>query len=85
MLDDKDLMALQKMMDTTINKALEQNSIDLKRDLRDEMHAMERRLIHRMDKLKAETVSEVTDFIGGTLLPQIDELQTDVLVLRRHR
>lgn len=28
-----------------------------------------------------ETVSEVTDFIGGTLLPQIEELQTDVLVL----
>lgn len=81
MLDKRDFVLLQKMMDTSITTALVENNKqlrvefkqmneELKQDLRDEMYALEHRLTYRMDTklsaVKTEIVTEVTDFMGDT-------------------
>ncbi len=96
MLDQNDFVVLQRMMDKSIQAALEanntvlkkelrvefkdmlvQNNIDLKRDIRDEVHALivasAKRVIHT-----------ITEFLDQAILPQIHELQTDMVRVKSH-
>ena len=87
MLEQSDFKVFQKMLDQAFarnNGMLRLEFRQMNEDLRNDMRAMKSRLIHRMDRLKVETVSEVTDFIGDTLLSQLDELQTDMVVVKKH-
>ncbi len=56
---------------------LSRNNVDLKRDIRDEVHSLiaaaEKRIIYG-----------ITEFINHSILPQIDDLQTDMIIVKNH-
>ena len=91
MLDKNDIAILWGMF-------TENNSI-LKREIRDEMHALikaseaglireirstEGRMITRMDSMKQEITDGVIDVIDDNILPQVQELRENVVMIKRH-
>lgn len=98
MLDKNDIRVLQGMFEAfevKINtrfdaqdRKFDQKLDDLKVDLRDEMHssisASEHRLMAKMDALEVRVVSNVCDFLDQAIIPQIKDLQTDVVVIKQH-
>jgi hypothetical protein len=67
----------KKELRVEFKEMLMQNNIDLKRDIRDEVHALiaasEKRIIHT-----------ITGFIDQAILPQIHDLQTDTQLVKQH-
>ncbi len=57
--------------------AFQQQALDIKRDIRDEMHS-------QLTRTKIEIISEITDFINSAILPQIDDLQTNMATVKIH-
>ncbi len=63
----------------------------LRRDIRDEIHsavngavnASEKRMMKRMDEIKDEIVGSVIDVIDHGILPQIEQLQFDMVTVKR--
>lgn len=88
MLEKDDFSVLQKMLDDAFRRnnkelrfefkeVLEQKNIDLKRDLRDKM----RSLILASEK---QVIHTITEFIDSNIVIQIDELQTDMIIVKNH-
>ncbi len=71
MLNKEDVRVLRGMF----GEVLGANNHVLKREIRDEMRAL---LVVTEKKI----ISEVTEFIGGQILPQIDECQRDIVQLK---
>ena len=74
MLTKQDMLLLRGMF----SEVLTQNNVELKRDIRDEVHALiaasEDRMLGRMELMK----HEIIEFLDQTILPQIHELQLKV-------
>lgn len=92
MLDKNDIKILRGMF-------RENNEVfgaQLKREIRDEMYsvvngavvASERRMIERMDSkmdsVKKEIIDGIIDVLDDNILPQIQELREDMVMVRRH-
>ena len=79
MLDKQDITLLRGMF--------RENNEDLKRDIRDEIHssilASEHRMITRMDAMEDRILSNFNSFMDISVLPQIAELQVDMLVVKK--
>lgn len=78
MLEKRDFALLRKMFGELLvenNKILRQEMSDMTVNLRDEMHAMENRLIRRMDtrmeQLRSDIVSDIGSIIDDGILQQI--------------
>jgi DNA topoisomerase VI subunit B len=56
---------------------LVQNNLDLKREIRDEVHSLLR-------KTKREIIDEITEFLDQAILPQIHELQVGMGLVKNH-
>ncbi|MEK7183089.1 MAG: hypothetical protein AAB776_00465 [Patescibacteria group bacterium] len=56
---------------------LVQNNLDLKREIRDEVHTLLR-------KTKREIIDEITEFLDQAILPQIHDLQVDMGLVKNH-
>ncbi len=95
MLDTKDIEILRGMF----RENNEIFGAQLKREIRDEMYSvvkaseaslirrmdsMKDELLTRMDSMKKEIIDGVIDVIDDGVLPQIEELQQDVITVKRH-
>ena len=85
MLSKNDLNELRGIM----REVVEENNGVLKREIRDEVHSLIkaseagliRRMDEKMDQMKTEILDGVDDIVGGSLLPQIDDLDRRVIRL----
>lgn len=95
MLDKQDIAVLEGMFirhTVSFKEIIKQNNVDLKRDIRDEVHSLIAASEHRMriwmtsklESLKTEIVSGVIDVVDGGVLPQIDDLRTDMIMIKGH-
>lgn len=84
MLDKQDIAVLQQMFD--------QHGQDIKTDIRDEIrssiNASEQRMKTHVEQVvgatKKEIVTEISELLDTTILPQIAELQTDMATVKQH-
>lgn len=56
---------------------MRQNSEDLKRDIRDEMHSL-------LKQTKREIVDELTTFLNDAILPQFDDVNREIKLIKNH-
>ncbi|MFZ2681488.1 MAG: hypothetical protein WAZ14_00070 [Patescibacteria group bacterium] len=66
---------IERKLTRRFGEILGQNNLDLIRTLRDEVHSIVTASEYRM---KTAIISEVTNFIGESILPQIEEFQIDM-------
>ncbi|MEK9155596.1 MAG: hypothetical protein AAB839_03015 [Patescibacteria group bacterium] len=66
MLDQKDIHNLRGMFGELLRENNEIFGRELKRDIRDEMHAL-------IAASERRVIGEITEFIASSLLPQIDD------------
>lgn len=82
MLDKQDIVVLRGMF----GEALRANNIDLKREIRDEVHSLiaasEHRMMGAMDRIKFDIIAEFSELLDVSILPQIAELQKDMVVVK---
>lgn len=84
MLDNQDIATLQRMFD--------QHAQDMKADIRDEIRSSIAASEHRMKAhvedvvgtAKKEIVTELSELLDASVLPQIAELQTDMTRVKQH-
>ena len=91
MLDKQDIALLEGMFarhTVHFKEILDQNNHDLKREIRDEMHsllaALKTEFKTEIAALKVEIITGVTDLIDDGILPQIDDLRADMIVVKEH-
>jgi predicted Holliday junction resolvase-like endonuclease len=99
MLNKNDMAAIRALMTEVVKEVvktevkevvqdlLDQNLHILEVNLRDEMHAMNKALENRLNKkiedTRAETVSDIAEILEGSVLPQIHELQCEMIVVKQ--
>lgn len=80
MFDTNDIELLRGMFkeqDSRLLNAIKENNHDLKKEIRDEIHA----LITASEK---RIVTEISELLDTAVLPQITELQTDMATVKQH-
>lgn len=83
---------LEKRLTQVFIAALKQNNIEVKREIRDEVHSLilasESRMMQRMDakleKLRTDIVNDIGSILDEAVLPQIAELQHEVKRVKLH-
>ncbi len=87
MLNKTDMVALSGLIKEVVQDLLNQNLHILKIDLRDEMYAMNKALEQRLNKkiedTRRETVSDIAEILEVSVLPQINELQCEMIVVKQ--
>ncbi len=76
MLDTKDFLLLEKMLGKMLRDNNDVFGRQLKREIRDEVQAL-------LTMTEKRIISEVTEFIGDSIVPQIDDHETRLVRLER--
>ncbi len=76
MLDTKDFQMLEKMFGKMLRENNDIFGRQLKREIRDEVQAL-------LTMTEKRIISEVTEFIGNQIVPQIDDHESRLVCLER--
>lgn len=84
MLDQHDIELLRGLFaeqDKRFLAAIKTNNQDLKREIRDEVHAL---ISASEQRIKTEITANIAELLDNAILPQIADLQRDMTLVKQH-